>query len=62
MQIIAVMLPSCSLFLPLLIFYCVKIVRLKVYMTITSPMTSTFIQGHKWVGKGKNSVLNYFDK
>ena len=27
----------------------VKIVRLKVYMTIASPMTLTFIQGHKCI-------------
>ena len=29
--------------------FAVKIVRLKVYMTIASPMTLTFIQGHKCV-------------
>ena len=29
--------------------FAVKIVRLKVYMSIASPMTSTFFQGHKCV-------------
>ena len=29
------------------IMFAVKMVRLKVYMTIASPMTMTFIQGHK---------------
>ena len=29
--------------------FAVKIVRLKFYMTIASPMTLTFIQGHKCV-------------
>ena len=29
------------------IMFAVKIVRLKVYVTIASPMTLTFIQGHK---------------
>ena len=29
--------------------FAVKIVRLKVYMTIASPMTLTFIQGHTCV-------------
>ena len=29
--------------------FAVKIVRLKVKMTISSPMTLTFIQGHKCV-------------
>ena len=31
------------------ITFTVKIVRLKVYMTITSPIILTFIQGHKCV-------------
>ena len=29
--------------------FAVKIVRLKVYITIVSPMALTFVQGHKWV-------------
>ena len=28
--------------------FAVKIVRLKVYMNIASPMTLAFLQGHKW--------------
>ena len=34
---------------PMRINIVVKIIRLKVYMTIASPITLTFIQGHKWV-------------
>ena len=37
------------------ITFAVKIVWLKVYMSIASPMTLTFIQGHKCV-----SNLDYF--
>ena len=29
--------------------FAVKVIRLKVYMTIASPMTLTFSHGHKWV-------------
>ena len=38
------------------ITFAVKIVRLKVYMTTTSPMTVTFIQGHKCV----SNVTTFF--
>ena len=30
-------------------FFAVKIARVKVYMTIASPTTLTFIQGHRYV-------------
>ena len=40
--------------------FAVKIVRLKVYMTIASPMTVTFIQGHKCVSN--LTPLFYFIK
>ena len=33
------------------ITFAVKIVRLKVNMTIASPVTVTFIEGHKYVLK-----------
>ena len=39
--------------------FAVKIVRLRVYMTIASPMTLTIIQGHKCTSN-LTFILKYF--